>query len=252
MSMYKMKKFSAAVAKKLKHYVYVYVDPRDGSVFYVGKGQNNRALAHADGTRQTPHDKVIRELKERGQEPVVEILVHGLDTNQEALAVEMAAIDLLGLDQLTNRVHGHHKSKRGRMTLDQIKCMYEGKKATIKDAAMLIRVAVGFRYGMTALEKYDLTRAAWVANGVRRDRAKYALAVYDGVVQEVYAITHWLPSGSTFLEKYPKGNKRDDRWEFVGTVAEEDVRRRYLNHSVAHYFARHSQNPIKYVNCDDV
>jgi len=38
-----------AVARKLGHYVYVYTDPRDGRVFYVGKGKGQRALALIKG-----------------------------------------------------------------------------------------------------------------------------------------------------------------------------------------------------------
>ncbi|HXH07683.1 MAG TPA: hypothetical protein VNI83_13960 [Vicinamibacterales bacterium] len=33
----------AATARKLGYYVYLYVDPTDRSVFYVGKGKNGRA-----------------------------------------------------------------------------------------------------------------------------------------------------------------------------------------------------------------
>lgn len=34
-----------------------------------------------------------------------------------------------------------------------------------------------------------------------------------------------------------------------GGVARDAYRKRYIGKSVASYFARHSQNPIKYVNC---
>ena len=39
-----MKSFSAAVREKLGHYLYI--DPRTDEIFYVGKGDDNRAFYH--------------------------------------------------------------------------------------------------------------------------------------------------------------------------------------------------------------
>ena len=36
------------VAAVLKSYVYVYIDPRDGKPFYIGKGKGGRLFAHLD------------------------------------------------------------------------------------------------------------------------------------------------------------------------------------------------------------
>lgn len=38
--------FSQSVIEKLKYYVYLLQDPRDNSVFYVGKGVGNRVFQH--------------------------------------------------------------------------------------------------------------------------------------------------------------------------------------------------------------
>jgi len=54
------------------------------------------------------------------------------------------------------------------------------------------------------------------------------------------------------MRSIDKDGRREDipeRWEFVGKVAEEPIRRRYNGKSVAHYFPIGAQNPIKYVNC---
>ncbi len=40
---------------------------------------------------------------------------------------------------------------------------------------------------MTPAELYDATRASWKV-GARRESAKYALAVFEGIVREVYEI----------------------------------------------------------------
>ena len=38
--------FTSKVKEKLKHYVYLYLDPRTNVPFYVGKGTGNRCFAH--------------------------------------------------------------------------------------------------------------------------------------------------------------------------------------------------------------
>ena len=40
-----------------------------------------------------------------------------------------------------------------------------------------------------------------------------------------------------------------NRWEFVGVIASDGIRKKYVGKSVAGYFAKGSQNPVKYVNC---
>lgn len=113
---------------------------------------------------------------------------------------------------------------------------------------ILIRINKLYRYGMTDAELYDATRSAWRV-GPKRDRAQYALSVFEGVVREVYRITQWLPAGSTFnIRRDRRGITAPDRWEFVGTVADDRIRRRYVNRYVGHLFTQGAQNPISYVN----
>ena len=236
------------VARELGYYVYLYIDPETDRVFYVGKGRGNRALSHADGLGSQEHAKVIRRLKRKGLTPKVEILIHGLKTEEAAHAVEAAAIDLLGLDNLANTVRGHGSSQRGRMTLDQVLSLYQRKPAKITEPAILIRINRLYRYGMTEMELYDTTRGVWVV-GNRREKAVLAFAVYEGIVREVYRVKQWLPAGSTFSTRDSRGVQHKGRWEFVGTVAPEPVRRNYLHRAVDSYLSAHSQNPITYVNC---
>ncbi|MGH7821426.1 MAG: hypothetical protein ACREQ9_16810 [Candidatus Binatia bacterium] len=39
-------RISSEVSRKLCYYVYLYVDPRTGKPFYVGKGRGPRCLSH--------------------------------------------------------------------------------------------------------------------------------------------------------------------------------------------------------------
>ena len=240
---------SPAVARKLGHYVYLYVNPLDESIFYVGKGKGARALAHLKANSEPSIKQRIREIRTSGEEPRIEILCHGLPDAESALRVEAAAIDLIGLSNLANTVRGHG-AKYGRMPLPEVVAHYARRKVSIREPAILIRINRLYRYGMTDAELYDTTRSSWKV-GTRRERAKYAFAVFEGVVREVYRITQWLPGGSTLVGgRSGKGVGARDRWEFVGTIAEENIRDRYLNRYVGHLFTQGAQNPISYVNLD--
>jgi hypothetical protein len=222
----------------------LYVNPKDGSVFYVGKGKNGRALAHLRAEKKAI-TKTIQRIRESGKEPRVEILVHGLSNEDDAHKVEAAAIDLIGLSNLANAVRGHG-AKYGRMPLEEVVAHYTKRKANIREPAVLIRINKEYRYGMTDAELYDATRSAWRL-GERKEKAKYAFAVFEGVVREVYRITQWLPGGTTFNLRYNgEARTRPWRFEFVGVLAEPAIRKRYINRFVG--FTQGAQNPISYVN----
>ena len=89
----------------MKYYVYLLVDPRNNTVFYVGKEKGNRVLAHLKGNGHAEREKakIIQGIRADVQEPRIEILAHGLKDAATALRIEAAAIDLLGITNLTNR-----------------------------------------------------------------------------------------------------------------------------------------------------
>ena len=235
-----------AVAAKLGCYVYLYVDPRDDEVFYVGKGKGGRALAHLSAPEKKAIAQRLAELRTAGHDPRVEILAHGLQSAEVAHQIEAAAIDLLGLDNLTNAVRGHG-AKFGRMPIEEVVAHYTRRPAKITEPTILIRINKLYRYGMTPAELYDATRSAWKV-GPKREEVELAMAVFEGVIREVYRVSAWLPSGSTFTHQHDGlCVERPGRWEFVGTIAEERVRGRYVNRYVGHLFPQGAQNPVAYV-----
>ena len=238
-----MRVFSEEICRKLRYYVYVYVDPTSDEVFYVGKGAGNRAFSHLDDKSESKKCARIRAIREAGHSPRIELLVHGLDP-ETALRVEAAAIDLLNRDKLTNAVHGWRSGAYGRMSVDQIRAQYGASQVEIKHPCVLIRINGLFRYGMSPIELYDATRGAWVT-GPKRERARYALAVFDGVVQEAYEIQQWFRGGSTLSSR--DDTDHPDRWEFVGRLAPDTIRKRYCFKAVRQYLPRGAQNPIRYV-----
>lgn len=244
----------ASVQHKLGYYVYLYIDPRDESVFYVGKGKGERVLSHLKDSTDCEKVERIGELNKLGMEPRMEILRYGL-TAEEALHVEAAVIELIGIESLTNRVLGHSFDLKRRSRLEDLVQELDAKDVTIVHPSVLINISQMYQYGMSAIELYDATRKSWVV-GTRRDQVQLAMAIYRGIVREVYEIAAWLPAGSTMTslgtvsnvaESMPSMESQPtNRFEFVGRVAAEKTRQRYRGKSVRDYFPASSQNPIRY------
>lgn len=70
--------------------------------------------------------------------------------------------------------------------------MSKQDELAIQDPVLLIRINRLYQPDMSADELYDCTRGVWVV-GPRRDNAKYALAVYESEVLEVYEIDQCIP-----------------------------------------------------------
>ncbi len=238
-------KFNKELIDYLKYYVYLYLDPDTNEVFYVGKGKGNRVFNHLNDIGESEKARRIQDIQSRGKTPKIEILIHGLEEEESALKVEAAVIDLIGVDKLTNRVHGYRSSLYGRLTIEQLLQRYHREIAEIAEPAILIRINQSFHYGMAPVELYDVTRGSWVL-GEKRNQAKYAFAVFDGIIQEVYAILGWFKAGQVFSTR--DNTFAEGRWEFVGNVASPQIRDKYINKSVSRYFPKGGQNPIAYVN----
>lgn len=233
------------MAESLGHYVYLYINPLDNKIFYVGKGKGDRVL-HLDDGKNNRCSEMIDRIQKEGKEPIIEILVHGLNDDFVARKIEAAAIDLIGIENLCNKVSGWESVDFGRMGLSELIAIYKKENAIIDEPVILIRINKLYHYGMTDRELYDATRGIWKI-GENRDDAVYAFAVFGGMVREVYKIREWLPAGTTTSTR---GDLRcDGRWEFVGEVAEKSIREKYLFKSVEEYLPNHAQNPIRYVNC---
>jgi hypothetical protein len=114
---------------------------------------------------------------------------------------------------------------------------------------VLIRIRQVYRANMSAEALYEWTRAAWVM-GPRREGARYAMPVSDGIVREVYEIDGWHPAGTTEYRLRPLTEVVvPGRWEFTGHLAPDAIRHEYVGRSVAATWARGAANPITYVNC---
>ena len=120
---------------------------------------------------------------------------------------------------------------------------------SIAHRVILIRIPVLYRPDMDAAELYEATRGVWALSARRARRAEYVFAVTDQLVREVYRPDRWEPAGSTpYSFRSQEAMRRYGRWEFVGRLAEVEIRERYLGMSLAHMFLPGAANPIMYVN----
>lgn len=250
--MSKSREFTAKTIAELGYYVYIYSDPDTKVPFYIGKGKGNRCFDHL--FQENDSDKVakIQDILKNGKEPIIEILVHGVD-EETALKVEAAAIDLIGIDKLTNIKKGHHASTYGRIDVDALNARYNQKYLELEDITddvIMIRINATYYNGISDFDLYEMTRCCWKVNINQASKVKYAFSVYDGMVLEVYEIRGWFPAYSTmhnFEQSKDTVEKDTGRYEFVGNKAPEEIREKYVGGMVSAVFSKGNQNPIKYV-----
>ena len=235
--------FSQSAIEELHFYVYLLQDPRDGQIFYVGKGSGNRVFEHTNEAveldRSNEKLDQIREIHGAGMEVKQIILRHGL-TEDTAEAIEAAMIDFLGRDNLANVQGGLHSKEYGLKTVDEIRAMYEAEPLDTDEPVVLINLNREYSRCKTENDLYETTRKAWSV-GNRRERATYAIATYHGMTRAAYLISEWY---SIAMED------GKIRWGFHGDKVTDDVGETLLYKSISHLQKPGAANPIKYLNCD--
>lgn len=209
------------VADFLGYYVYALRDPRDGRVFYIGKGKGSRINAHlveAGKDRESERAKlrVINDIETSGEAVELLFLRTGLD-EPASFAVEQAVIDSFAADhrELTNLVRGHQSGSRGLASLPVVVARHRAAPCpSIPEPVIMVKIQNGWRNDMNEREIYEKTRAHWKTSAHVRENAKYCLGVAYGVVRGAYRIHSWYHSEQPWeLDK--------NRWGFVGESAPE-------------------------------
>jgi uncharacterized protein len=121
----------------------------------------------------------------------------------------------------------------------------------INDKVILIRINKLYRDNMSDLQLYDATRGVWRISIDRAKKAKFAMAVYKGIIREIYQIEKWQKADKSGYKTRIDLPNRDifKRKEFIGKVADEAIRIQYIGKSVNEYLLKGNRNPIYYINC---
>lgn len=210
------------VASVLRYYVYALRDPRDGKVFYVGKGVGDRINAHVREASKDPASEraklhTITAIEKSGLVVEMLFLRTGIEDERAAFAVEQAVIDAFYADRhpLTNLVRGHDSGALGLATLSVVAARHRAEPCpSIPFPVIMVKIQNGWRPDMSEVELYEKTRGHWKIAPWVREQARFCLGVAYGVVQGAYRIDSWSPSA----EPWDEGK---NRWGFTGESAPE-------------------------------
>ncbi len=116
-------------------------------------------------------------------------------------------------------------------------------KFKVEDCENVLLFNISRSYKTGKNELYEATRGTWKIDIKRACTIKYAAAVAEGVIREVYEINSWQNAGTTKYETRSDLNKEDSkRKEFVGNVADSDIREELIGLKVGSW----GQSPFKY------
>lgn len=155
----------------MSYFVYELVDPRCGSVFYVGKGKGARPSAHEREARAgKPGRKCerIREIIEDGKVPTVRI-VQRFDDELLAYAEEAFHIERIGIANLTNVCIGGVGATHPPKPRDPV----ADARHVVRSCLNSIRRVVAFEFAGHSLflGEHDITHIIRGAIGKLREQA---------------------------------------------------------------------------------
>lgn len=228
--------FTSEIIEELGYYVYKLIDPRNGNVFYVGKGKGNRIFSHVNGVLsndeleewqdyESEKIKTIKEIKGEGLEVIHLIHRHHMD-EQTAFEVEAALIDAYpGLTNIASPVN----SEYGVTSIQQIKNRYgleQIEEFNVEDKVLIIKIRQENVNSWGNGSIYETVHQWWKINGNRRNEVKQVVATIDGIVKQVYKVNNWYY------------NEEIGRWGFNGTEITDSP---YINKRIPNKYRKKGQ-----------
>ena len=141
------------VAVVLRYYVYALRDPRNGRVFYIGKGIGDRINAHTRDAGKDPESeraklRTILDIEATGHPVELLFLRTDIEDETTAFIVEQAVIDAFHADgqPLTNLVRGHDSGARGLAALPAIIARHRADPCPpINQPLIMVKIQKGWR-----------------------------------------------------------------------------------------------------------
>ncbi|MGU9951812.1 MAG: hypothetical protein ACNYPH_05855 [Gammaproteobacteria bacterium WSBS_2016_MAG_OTU1] len=113
---------------------------------------------------------------------------------------------------------------------------------------LLFRINKSYKKGLTARGLYEATCGTWRISVSNANSIKYAVAIVDGAIRQVYEVKSWRIAGTIIYKTRPYLDKVDPtRKEFIGNIAKGDVRK--LIGRKIDYWGR---NPFCYGNLNEL
>ena len=227
------------VSKALANYVYKLIDPRDGKVFYIGKGRGDRVLSHireetafkdnADADYVISSKlSVIRSIKKEGLIPEHVIVRHGMTEHQATLVEAILIEETPGL---TNLVSGKGTEQYGKATLEELIGRYSAECLTLPLDLRVLVIKIRSRSDDDSI--YEAVRKAWKISVPRARKADLIFAVTDDLVRGVFLADEWLPATTenfpALVEDIP------GRHGFNGVEATPEIKNKYLGKRLPTY-----------------
>lgn len=131
--------------------------------------------------------------------------------------------------------------------------VYKLQREEITDNVVVIKINKLYKKGMSAEALYEATRGVWRRKIESVQPADYALSVSKGIILEVFKIDQWYSAG-TFPMKTREVSAEHckGRIEFIGSIAEQSIREKYIGKSVAGLYKNGEADPLKVFLTKDI
>lgn len=248
--------FTPEVIEKLGNYIYFLIDPRDDSIFYIGKGTGNRVFEHMEeynrrhghAARSSLKLNTIEEIVGSGHK--IKYIIHRHNIPDHSVyEVEAALID--AFPQLTNLQRGHGSDERGPMTHDEIIIKYGLPEINWQPEEKLLLININnLKQPASINEIYEQVRLFWPINQSRAEKTDFVLAVVEGVVVGAFKWHDWLDAThDNFPDRIRKENEQPKKKGFIGEPAPPEIWEKFVGEygkRISIDEMKHVRHPLRY------